>query len=160
MAGPQDLVHGRGYCFRGRLSGEAHPHVRVHGYSHRMPAPRLRAIDARIATAQVMRVNFSFTPVHLEQETRSVPATGRPRGDTSRGPWLCVPVSQRVCPGRAIHGGRPSPSSARYGRRRCRTTAPWYRAGSTFGAGSATHHPASGQRPPPPRRRRSSRRRC
>jgi hypothetical protein len=34
-----------------------------------MPAPRLRAIDARIATAQVMRVNLSFTLVHLDRQT-------------------------------------------------------------------------------------------
>jgi hypothetical protein len=35
-----------------------------------MPAARLRAIDARIATAQESRVSFSFTLDHLDQESR------------------------------------------------------------------------------------------
>ena len=36
------------------------------------------------------------------------PAAGRPRWN--RGPWLCVPASRRVCPGRPFGGGRFSSS--------------------------------------------------
>src|SRR6188768_706991 len=43
-----------------------------------MPADRDRAMDARIARAQVTRVIRSFTVVHLVDKSRSVPATGRP----------------------------------------------------------------------------------
>jgi hypothetical protein len=32
-----------------------------------------------------------------------------------RGPWLCVPASRRVCPGRTIDGRRPPPSLATLG---------------------------------------------
>jgi hypothetical protein len=37
-----------------------------------MPAARLRAMDARIATAQVSRVSLSFTLDHLDWNPRIV----------------------------------------------------------------------------------------
>jgi len=69
------------------------------------------AIDARIANAQVSRVSFSFTLGHLDRFRRI--GTGNRAASLLiewRGPWLCVPVSRRVCPGRTIHEGRLSPS--------------------------------------------------
>ena len=120
--------------------------------SQRIPAPSARAIDARIATAQVSRVSLSFTLVHLITETSSEPATGRPRFPwESRGPWLCVPASRRVCPGRTIDGGRFSPSLPRCQPARRATSGVWVLWRPYFGGGAPAHRPpmSTQQKGPP-----------
>lgn len=84
VAGPDHQVQRSGHCRGSRHAGIRDAHVRAHRQFHRIPAARLRAIDARIATAQVSRASLSFTLVHLFTETRSEPATGRPRGADAR----------------------------------------------------------------------------
>ena len=94
------LIGGTGAC---RRSPPALLRLGVHGQYHRMPAPTLRAIAASAATTQVKRARFAFTvPTPLSL------ATSRPRqpgGLPVEDPWLCVPASRRVCPGRELDGG-------------------------------------------------------
>jgi hypothetical protein len=72
-----------------------------------MPAPSVSAIEARTMTATVKRARFAFTcslPSLLRVRLGNRAASRPPRrhGD----PWLCVPVSRRVCPWRVSSGGR------------------------------------------------------
>jgi len=61
-------------------------------------------MDAMIATAQVKRARFAFTIVTSSRAASS----GRQPGclgvalPKPQDPWLCVPASRRVCPGRSI----------------------------------------------------------
>ena len=67
---------------------------------HGPPATRRQRHDASSMSAQVKRARFAFTGLLLLEEgpTPAGSAAGRSRvGD----PWLCVPASRRVCPGRS-----------------------------------------------------------
>ena len=77
--------------------------LRVRGHhDHRIPAPTVRANDASIATAQVKRARFAFTDL-TPLESFGVHSDRRqPGGLREEDPWLCVPASRRVCPGRVI----------------------------------------------------------
>ena len=65
----------------------------------RRPAPSVRASDARSVSTPVKRARFAFTMdsfvSQLNVHRRS--AAGR---SSEEDPWLCVPASRRVCPGR------------------------------------------------------------
>jgi hypothetical protein len=136
--------------------GRNHEHD-VHGQYHLMPAPRDRAIVARSDTAMVKRARFAFTAPTLWLCTcRSSTAAGRsPGGD----PWLCVPVSRRVCPGRWRSRKRPSFPARNVG-------GPWSRhhdvmvlSGTPVRVSVRAHQPRrpgrSGPRPPAVRDRAS-----
>jgi hypothetical protein len=73
-----------------------------HHQSHRIPAPTLSAREARTVTAQVIRANLPFTIDPLR--TKSWSLLDRQPGGLLRDPWLCVPASRRVCPGRTECG--------------------------------------------------------
>ena len=62
LPGLDDDVRARA-CGLDDDSGEGERPIRRHLYhqSHRMPAPMVRAIDARSVTAQVKRARFAFT---------------------------------------------------------------------------------------------------
>jgi hypothetical protein len=79
MTGPDDQVERCRYGGGSLHTRIRDAHVRAHRQFHRIPAARERAIDARIATAQVRRVSLSFTLVHLDTDTGPEPATGLPR---------------------------------------------------------------------------------
>jgi hypothetical protein len=145
VAGPDHQVERSRY--RGGLhAGIRDAHMRAHPQYHRIPAARVRAIDARIATAQVSRVSLSFTLVHLSTETRSEPATGRPRG-----PLRAVEVPGFASPphGGFALDGRSTEDDHRLPRhRRCpssrQVASRRYSWRSTLAGGSPMHHPATG----------------
>jgi hypothetical protein len=87
-----------------------------HQRSQRIPAPVARAIVASSMTAHVKRARFAFTcslPSNRKVDGTLGSAAGRsPIGD----PWLCVPASRRVCPGRSSSGVTCAARYARYGR--------------------------------------------
>ena len=144
MTGPEDQIHGAGTDLWVGWAG-----VLTSTWScaclqfHRMPAARLRAKDARIATAQVRRVNFSFTLVTSIEIRGSIPATGRPRTDgRSEVPGFASPSRD----GFALDGwsteGVLRPRRQAMSAWSARTRTPWYRGWEYFAGGPGTHHPA------------------
>ena len=86
-----------------------------HHQSHRIPAPTLSAREARTVTAQVIRANLPFTIDPLR--TKSWSLLDRQPGGLLRDPWLCVPASRRVCPGRTECGSSvPRTRTVEHGR--------------------------------------------
>src|SRR5687768_9253122 len=77
-----------------------------HHQSHRMPAPTVRASEARTVRAQESRARVLFTIDPLLAKSGS--RLDRRPGGLLRDPWLCVPASRRVCPERSWCGGRMS----------------------------------------------------
>ncbi len=80
------------------LKPDEGPHVAHHQKSQRMPAPSVRAMDATSARTQVKRTRLVFTSDSVRRSFTLEPATGR--SSRWKDPWLCVPTSRRVCPGR------------------------------------------------------------
>jgi hypothetical protein len=80
------------------LKPDQGPHMAHHQKSQRMPAPSVRAMDATSARTQVKRTRLVFTSDSVRRSFTLEPATGR--SSRWKDPWLCVPASRRVCPGR------------------------------------------------------------
>src|SRR5919197_4421383 len=75
--------------------------VVVHLQHHLTPTPRLIAIDASSVSATVKRARFAFTPrTSCVSTSRPYRQPGGLVVEDDPDPWLCVPVSRRVCPGR------------------------------------------------------------
>jgi len=113
-------VAGREDEGRARQHGESkqdpegvEPETRHH-QSHRIPAPRVSASDASTIRTHVKRHKIDFT--ERTPELGGCDCHRRPGGlsaapiERPGGPWLCVPASRRVCPGRWMDR-RHSPST-------------------------------------------------
>ena len=117
-----------------------------HHQSHRIPAPTLRTREARIMRTQLKRASFVFT---IDPFIRRVAhRLGRRPGSLWRDPWLCVPASRRVCPGRSCEcGAEPRVSVLSFSRSVVRMPQKYW-VPSAFGGVVPVHRVALSRRPP------------